>query len=234
MREIQDKRIIYKRAGMTVFGTLVGGVSVGFLKLAAFGVDPFQSFMAGLDAVIPVRFGTLYVAANVCLLFFGLFADRHYIGLGTLINISVQGYVIEFSYGTLSHIFLSPSAGLRVLAFVIGASVLCLGSAIYFTADMGVSTYDMVALILVNKWHAGKFKFIRIITDLVCVAAGCCLYLASGAGLSKLTAVVGLGTVVTAFFMGPMIDFFNHKVAEPFLYGDQKNKKVLDKCTLMH
>lgn len=219
MREIQDKHIVWKRVGMTVFGTLSGGISVGFLKLAAFGVDPFQSFMAGLDAVIPVRFGTLYVAANVCLLLFGLFADRHYIGLGTLINISVMGYVIEFSYGTLSHIFSHPSAALRVLSFFIGVSMLCFGSAVYFTADMGVSTYDMVALILVNKWHVGKFKFIRIITDLVCVAAGCSLYLASSASLSKLTAIVGLGTVVTAFFMGPLIDFFNHKVAEPFLYG---------------
>lgn len=219
MKENQDKSVFYKRIGMTVFGVLLCGISVGFFKLAAFGVDPFQSFMAGLDAAVPIRFGTLYVVANVCLLMFSLFADRHYIGLGTLINLSLLGYIVEFSYSFLKQMFPAPSLGFRTASFLIGVSVMCFSFAFYFTADMGVSTYDAVALILVNKWHVGKFKFIRIITDLVCVAVGCGLYLMSGGELSKLPAIAGIGTIITAFFMGPLIDFFNHKVAEPFLYG---------------
>ena len=80
---------------MTVFGIILCGISVGFFKLAAFGVDPFQSLMSGLDSAVPVRFGTLYVIANLCLLMFSLFADRHYIGLGTIINLSLLGYNVE-------------------------------------------------------------------------------------------------------------------------------------------
>jgi len=30
-------------------------------------------------------------------------------------------------------------------------------------------------------------------------------------------AAVGIGTIVTAFFMGPLIDFFRHTVSEPLL-----------------
>ena len=37
------------------------------------------------------------------------------------------------------------------------------------------------------------------------------------AGNVKVADVVGIGTVVTAFFMGPLIEFFNRKVAIPFL-----------------
>ena len=37
------------------------------------------------------------------------------------------------------------------------------------------------------------------------------------AGNVKVAGVVGIGTVVTAFFMGPLIEFFNRKVAIPFL-----------------
>ena len=219
MKENQDKRIFGKRIGMTVFGIILCGISVGFFKLAAFGVDPFQSLMSGLDSAVPVRFGTLYVIANLCLLMFSLFADRHYMGLGTIINLSLLGYIVEFSHGFLKQTFPAPSAGFRIVSFLIGVGVMCFSSAFYFTADMGVSTYDAVALILVNKWHVGKFKFVRIITDLVCVAAGCGLYLMSGGELSKLPAIAGIGTIITAFFMGPLIDFFNHKAAEPFLYG---------------
>ena len=47
-------------------------------KLAALGVDPFQSLMAGLDALIPIEFGTLYVIVNIVLLLFSLIADRHH------------------------------------------------------------------------------------------------------------------------------------------------------------
>ena len=225
MKENQDKKIFYKRIGMTVFGVVLNGASVGFFRLAAFGVDPFQSLMSGLDFAVPLRFGTLYVVANIFLLMFGLFADRHYIGLGTMINLFLLGYIVEFSHSFLIRSFPAPSLGFRIVSFLIGVGVMCFSSAFYFTADMGVSTYDAVALILANKWHVGRFKFIRIITDFVCVAAGCGLYLISGGELSKLLQIAGIGTVITAFFMGPLIDFFNRQAAEPFLYGERKEKR---------
>ncbi len=49
-----------KRICMSVFGVLVCGISVGFFKIAAFGVDPFQSLMSGLDAIVGV--GTIVTA----------------------------------------------------------------------------------------------------------------------------------------------------------------------------
>ena len=35
----------------------------------------------------------------------------------------------------------------------------------------------------------------------------------------------GVGTIITAFFMGPLIEFFNVKVARPFLAKGKKEKK---------
>ena len=86
-----------KRIGMTLGGISLCGVSVGFLKLAAFGLDPFQSFMAGLTAMVPVPFGTLHILVSICLLMFMLAFDRHYIGLGTIFNLFLLGYIIDFS-----------------------------------------------------------------------------------------------------------------------------------------
>ena len=48
-----------KRILMSVLGVAACGISVGMFKHAALGMDPFQSLMSGLDAVIPIRFGTL-------------------------------------------------------------------------------------------------------------------------------------------------------------------------------
>ena len=87
----------------------------------------------------------------------------------------------------------------------------------YFTADMGVSTYDAVALIITGTWKIGEFRFVRIITDLTCVLLGVILFFLSGQDLSGLFAIVGVGTIISAFMMGPMIDFFSRKIFEPML-----------------
>ena len=56
-----------KRILMSLCGVIICAVSVGFFKHAALGVDPFQSLMAGLDTLIPIKFGTLEVALSLLL-----------------------------------------------------------------------------------------------------------------------------------------------------------------------
>ena len=212
-----------KRILMSALGVLTGAVAVGFFKLAAFGVDPFQSFMSGIDQLIPIDFGTLYVIVNACLLLFALVFDRHYIGVATAVNLFLLGYVVQFSYDMLQLAFPDPSMLIRIISFVIGFVVLCMASSIYMTADLGVSTYDAIALVMAHKWKIGKFKFIRIITDLVCVLLGLVLFLLGGGAWKDVPAFIGIGTILTAFFMGPLIDFFNRKLAPPMLRaGDKK------------
>lgn len=222
MNRIREIDNFPKRLLMCVLGVVICAISVGFFKRAAFGVDPFQAFMAGLNAVVPLSFGTLYVIANLLLLLFALLADRHYIGLATVVNLFLVGYIVDYSHQFLLWLF--PELGLpgRILCLVVAIIIMCLASALYFTADLGVSTYDAVALIITGTWHKGQFRWVRIATDLICVATGVVLYLISGGKLSGIGAVAGVGTIITAFFMGPLIDFFNRNVAQPLLRGKQE------------
>ena len=211
----------FKRILMSVVGVLLGGVSVGFFKLAAFGVDPFQSFMAGMDQLIPIEFGTLYLIVNVCLLSFALIFDRHYIGIATAVNLLLLGYVVQFTYDILIGICPEPTMLVRILSLIGSFFLLCFSSSVYMTADMGVSTYDAIALVMAYKWKIWKFKYIRICTDLVCVILGIVLFILGNGAIKDIPAFVGIGTILTAFFMGPLIDFFNRKVACKIL-GDTK------------
>ncbi|WP_458407879.1 YczE/YyaS/YitT family protein [Anaerotignum sp.] len=206
-----------KRILMSIVGVMIGAVSVGFFKLAAFGVDPFQSFMSGTNQMFPINFGTLYVIVNTILLLFALIFDRHYIGIATFINLFLLGYVVDFSHQTLLAIFPDASMLIRIPSFIFGFVALCFGCSVYITADLGVSTYDAIALIMANKWMIGKFKFIRIMTDVACVILGIVLFILGKGNISDIPAFVGVGTILTAFFMGPLIDFFNRKVSGPFL-----------------
>lgn len=216
---MKDSKIFYKRVGMSLFGVVLCAISVGIFKIAALGVDPFQSFMAGLDSLVPISFGTLYVIANAVLLTFALVFDRHYIGLATFINLFLLGYITQFTYEFLQTVIVAPSMLVRLLCLAVGVVIICLASAFYMTADLGVSTYDAVALIICNTWKKGKFQYVRICTDLVCVALGAALFLASGKSMSQIPTIIGVGTIITAFFMGPLIEFFNVHVARPFLAG---------------
>lgn len=202
---------------MSLFGVIICAISVGIFKIAALGVDPFQSFMAGLDKLVPIKFGTLYVIANCVLFLFALIFDRHYIGIATFINLFLLGYITQFTYEFLLTVIVNPSIFVRIICLIVGVVIICFGSAFYMTADLGVSTYDAVALIISNTWKKGKFQYIRIITDLVCVIVGVALFLLAGGKSSGIITIAGVGTIITAFFMGPLIEFFNVHFARPFL-----------------
>lgn len=212
-----EKKNLTKRIFMSLFGVIICAISVGVFKIAALGVDPFQSFMAGLDKLIPLDFGLLYIIVNALLLIFALVFDRHYIGIATFINLFLLGYITQFSYQFLQTVIVEPSIFVRAACLVVGVVVICFGSAFYMTADLGVSTYDAVALIIVNTWKKGKFQYVRIFTDIVCVILGAALFVLGGGKISAIPTIAGIGTIITAFFMGPLIEFFNVHVARPLL-----------------
>ena len=216
------RKLPVKRIAMSLFGVIICAISVGIFKIAALGVDPFQSFMAGLDAFIPIDFGTLYVIANAVLLVFALVFDRHYIGIATFINLFLLGYITQFTYDFLQTVIVDPSMPVRVICLVVGVVIICFGSAFYMTADLGVSTYDAIALIICNTWKKGKFQYVRIITDVVCVVLGCILFLMAGGSVAMIPTIAGVGTIITAFFMGPLSEFFNVHRARPFLASGKK------------
>lgn len=202
-------RIPAKRIAMTLFGVILAAISVGFFKNADFGVDPFQSFAMGLFGKFGfgLSYGTFYLLLSLVLLAADFFMDRHYIGLATFINLFLVGYIVDFAAGLLKRIVPGPSMGIRILFLAVGIVSMCFASAFYYTADLGVSVYDAIPLFLAKRGPM-KFRYIRIMADLICILVGF---------LCGVT--IGIGTVITAFFMGPLIDFFNVRCAQPFLNG---------------
>ncbi len=219
---MSEKRMFIRRLWMSLAGVVLTALSVAMFKTAALGVDPFQSFVSGVDGVLPISYGTVYTVINIVLLCFGLICDRHYLGLATFINLFLLGYMVEFfqklCFGGMTDISLLWRVVLFAGAFVI----MCFSASLYITADLGVSTYDSVALILTNKFHLGRFKFVRITTDVICVILGVALYVLSQ-GTQGLGTVVGVATIITAVGMGPFIDWFNRRMMQPLLHcGEHK------------
>ncbi len=215
MTEQRDRKkdpLLKRRILLALAGMLLAGVSGGIFKCAAFGVDPFQCFCNGWARVIPIGFGTLYMLINAVLLVIDLFLDRHYIGISTFINLFLLGYVAEGTENLLGQALGSePAVGIRILLMVIGILLTCIAAALYYTADLGVSTYDAIPLFLADRHLkvAGRvlpFRAIRVFCDLICVLTG-----------FLLGWMPGIGTIITALFMGPLITFFRRTLSDPLL-----------------
>lgn len=207
-----------RRILMSVIGVILCAISVAFFKHAAFGMDSFQVFVNGMTEVIPISYGTLYVIINAVLLLFALIFDKHYIGLATLVNLFFLGYIAEFTLYLLELLLPAPGLAVRIICLAIGIPMMCLASALYYTADMGVSTYDAIALIMANTWKITKFRYCRIGVEVCAVLIGAGLYYFGKGSFSGIGVLIGVGSIITAFCMGPLIEVFNKTVAEPLLY----------------
>ncbi len=208
--------LLSRRIAMAAVGMALAGVAVGLFKRAMFGVDPYQAFVNGLANVIPIRFGTLYMLVNALQLVVVFFLDRHYIGISTLINLFLLGYVAEYTELGLARWLGEPTLAGQVAFLIIGIVLSCFAAALYYTADLGVSTYDAIPLHISDRrpklmGRIMPFRAIRIISDLICTGIG-----------AALGAPVGLGTVITALFMGPLIAFFRRTVSDPLLEKGRK------------
>ena len=207
----------FRRVLMTLFGVLVCAFSVGLFSHSGMGVDPFQVFAQSLGRHVKsglgIDYGTFYMILNLAMLVGIFFWNRGKIGLGTLMNIFLVGYIATFSEQLMQRLFPEPDLPVRIALLAVGVVVMCFGSAFYFTGDLGVSTYDAVALTLSERSKQKYFKYIRIATDLMCVGTGWLL-----GGADK----IGAGTIITALFMGPLISFFRRTAAEPVRFGKKK------------
>ena len=191
------------RGSMTLVGVALCGTSVGMARHAGFGTDPFTVLVIGLDNGLRLGYGIIFTALAAMLLVGVFLLQRRLIGLSTIFTLVGLGFFVEHSNQIATLLMPHPSLALRIVELAASLVLLSLASALYYTADQGVSPYDAVALILADRTGV-PFRFCRIGTDSVCVLVGFIL-----------GATLGVGTIATALCMGPLVDLFIRRLAQP-------------------
>ncbi|KIR02629.1 putative membrane spanning protein [Lachnospiraceae bacterium TWA4] len=206
-----------RRLIMCVVGIALCGFSIALFKLSNLGVDPFQSFAQGshIFSRLPLSYGSYYMILNFIMLVIVFFLDKHYINIATVLNMFFVGYIVDFTVDLFKRFDVIANATVvtRVILLLSGIVLMCFSASLYYTADLGVSTYDAFPLVMADK-KVAKFQYCRVGCDFVCVTIGfLCLYFSG----TKVTSLIGVGTIITAFFMGPLIEVFNVHIARPLL-----------------
>ena len=197
MRFIFDKKRIIV-CFLAVFGM---GFFLSFLMLCGLGTDPCSFMNKAISLRMGMLFGTWQLIINSIMLLIVILVDRSSLGFGTLFNMILVGYYVDFfdlvwSKTIPAHVF-SDSISKWVIFFV---ALLCfiISAAVYINCDMGVAPYDALPKIITEKISDRFPKFpqmiIRMAWDFSAILVG---VIAGG--------VPVVGIVLMAIFLGPAI-----------------------------
>lgn len=178
------RRLVQLYAGLVLYG-----FSMALMIKAALGLDPWDVLHQGLAQHVPLTFGqvTIVVGALVLLAWIPL---RQRPGLGTVSNVIVIGLSVDASLAVLS----APDAlPLRVALLLSGVLLNAVACAAYIGARFGPGPRDGLMTGLVAR-TGRSVRLVRTSIELTVLAAG---FLLGG--------TVGVGTVVYALCIGPLV-----------------------------
>ncbi len=200
-----------KRTAFMILSILLMGFAVSIFSYSGMGVDPFTAFNMSISEKLGIGFGTFQMCMNGAVLVLVALTSKKLINLGTVVNMVGVGYVCEF-FTEIYDQFLPteiPFAS-QFVFMALGVFLLSLSASLYFNCNLGVSPYDALGFVMEEKVKL-KYKWSRVITDLVCTAIA---FVMGGP--------IGIGTVVTAFFMGPVIAFCDTRISQKILKAKYK------------
>jgi uncharacterized membrane protein YczE len=191
-----------------IIGNILIGIGVCLFKTSGMGNDPFSAMVMSVSELLHLSYSNFLILLNTFIFIIEIVWGRKYIGLGTFANWFLIGYVAEFFISLSNQFIPTPQNFVEQLPFVIlGVLIISLGVSLYQTSDAGISPYDSLALIMDERMPKIPYFWCRMICDATCVAV--CL-LTGG--------LIGLGTFLCAFGLGPVIHFFNLRISQKVIY----------------
>lgn len=208
----KNNQLIF-RSILMLTGIFLISVCVAFYRLSGFGVDSFTGMNLGISGFIGLSFGSWQLIANILILIVVFFTVRHCIGAGTIVNMICVGYTADFICWLVQDAAgVKMTLPLRILMLLIGTLFASSGVALYMKADMGISPYDSVALIIVKLTKEKvPFHIARISSDITALVIGILFCLAAR---NNVWLIVGIGTIINSLFNGPLIQFFRKQLDE--------------------
>ncbi|MFC7273236.1 YitT family protein [Paractinoplanes rhizophilus] len=183
-----DRRLIQLFTGLALYG-----VSMAFMVQSDLGLNPWDVLHQGLSEVTGISFGWVVILLGIPILLLWI-PLRQRPGFGTIANLVVIGFVVD---GALA--VLPPGEGIPARAgYLIGGILINgLATGLYIGARMGPGPRDGLMTGIVQRFPRLSIRLVRTTIELSVLGIG---FLLGG--------TVGVGTVVYALAIGPLVHFF--------------------------
>jgi uncharacterized membrane protein YczE len=177
------------------------GVGLALMVDARLGLGPWEVLHQGISRHTGIPIGTTGIIVGFCVLV-GWIPLRQRIGVGTVVNMVGVGLLIDGTLALLPHL---SSLGWRVLALGAGVVLVGLGSGLYIGAGLGPGPRDgLMTGVSARRGHS--LRLVRTALELSALGAG---WLLGG--------TIGVGTVLFAVAIGPVVQLTIHRLTLPTL-----------------
>ena len=194
------RRLTQLYAGLTLYG-----LSMAMMIRSNLGLDPWDVFHYGVARHVDLSFGTIVIVVGVIVLLLWI-PLRQAPGLGTISNV----FVIGFSSDLFLFLIPTPTGlGVQIPLLVGGVALNGLAGAMYIGSQFGPGPRDGLMTGLVRR-TGRSVRLVRTTIEVTVLAVG---WLLGG--------VVGIGTVLYALAIGPLVQAFLPRLIVPVAESEQ-------------
>lgn len=202
--------MLLRRLGALYFGLWLYGFSMAMMVRASLGLDPWDVFHQGVAEHVPLSFGIITALTGIVVLTAWI-PLRQRPGLGTVSNVVVIAVSVDAGLAMLPEF---DGLATRALVMVGGVVVNAIASVLYIGAGMGPGPRDGLMTGLVGR-TGSTVRVVRTTIEVAVLATG---WLLGG--------TVGVGTVVYALGIGPLIQLFIPFVSKYCLASARPRRRI--------
>lgn len=192
-------KIFVARMIIVILATILMGFCLSWLLLIDLGTDPCTMMNQAISSKLGISIGNWQAGFNIVLLIIVVIFGERNLGVGTLANMFLVGYSIDFFTWIWKRIIPQDFFTLwyaRAIILVIAIVIFVIAAAVYMDVHMGTAPYDAIPVIISARVKKVPFKIIRMTFDFVVMIIGALF----GGSIEIITIlmVLGLGPVIAA------------------------------------
>ncbi|MEN8235659.1 MAG: hypothetical protein ABFR89_12145, partial [Actinomycetota bacterium] len=180
------------RLARLLFGLTLFGIGLAFMVIAELGLSPWDVLHQGISRRTGIAIGNVVIIVGFAVLLLWI-PLKERLGIGTIANAIVIGLVLDAALLVLPETL--ENVALRWIAMLGGVLLVAIGSGFYIGAGLGPGPRDGLMTGLGRRGLS--IAWVRAGIEIAALVAG---WLLGG--------TVGVGTVVFAFGMGPLVKLF--------------------------
>ncbi len=211
------KKTLLIRIMMMLIGNFLVGFAISLFRISNLGTDPFTTMNLGVSSSVNLTFGVYQLLANIILVGIAFLYVKSYIGIGTIVSMIGIGFIADYFVSMYTYISGDDlNLTIKILILLVAVIIISFGFSLYMASNFGVAPYDTVAL-LILKLSNNKISFAvaRVMTDVICVIVG-----------FSFEALVGISTVITAIFTGPLVQYFTGHISKMLFLIGKESKAI--------
>ncbi|MBN2605012.1 MAG: membrane protein [Bacilli bacterium] len=183
-----------KRIPILLLGFIILSLGLMLTIRANIGNTSWSVFHQGVSMQTGLSFGIVTQLFGVIFLIISIVFLKTKIGIGTILNVAIIGFIIDGS--DLAYTFIPTTVIEKSLMFTVGILFTTFGRAMYISARLGAGPRDgiFVGLSRVTKIDV---KYVKPGIELIVLVIG-----------FFLGGVVGIGTLISMIISGYLVQFF--------------------------